>query len=107
MAVARAVSLAILLNLPARITFDAGLGRLIADTGCGKDMVSNTTFSNYLMAKHCWTRENHICMQTANGSVELNSEVSFWLQKLKQKVNAVVGGDTPDLLSVGHRCQEL
>ena len=43
MAVARALSLAMLLGLPARTTFDTSLGRLIADTGCGKDMVSNTT----------------------------------------------------------------
>jgi hypothetical protein len=46
-------------------------------------------------------------MQTANGPVELDSEISFWLKKLKQKVNAVVGGDTPDLLSVGYRCKEF
>ena len=107
MAVARALSLAMLLGLPARITFDTSLGRLIADTGCGKDMVSNTTFSEDFMARRCYKRENLICMQTANGPVELDSEISFWLKKLKQKVNAVVGGDTPDLLSVGYRCQEL
>ena len=59
------------------------------------------------MARHCWKRENPICMQTANGPVELDSESCFWLKKLKQQVNAVVGGDTPDLFSVGYRCQEL
>ena len=48
MAVARALSLAMLLGLPARTTFDTSLGRLIADTGCGKDMVSNTTFTEDL-----------------------------------------------------------
>ena len=36
MAVARALSLAMLLGLPAGITFDTSLGHLIADTGCGK-----------------------------------------------------------------------
>ncbi len=104
MAVARALSLAMLLGLPARTTFDTSLGRLIADTGCGKDIVSNITFTEYFMTRHCWKRDNPICMQTANGPVELDSESRFWLKKLKQKYNAVVGGDTPDLLPVGYRC---
>ena len=69
MAVARALSLAMLLGLPARITFDKSLGRLIADTGCGNDMVSNTTFSEDFMARHGWKSDNPICMQTANGPV--------------------------------------
>ena len=107
MAVARALSVAMLLGLPARTTFDTSLGRLIADTGCAKDMVSNTTLSEDFMARHCWKRDNPICLQTANGPVELDSEISFRLRKLKHKVNAAVGGDTPDLLSVGYRCQEL
>ena len=70
-------------------------------------MVSSSTFSDELMVKHSWNRDNSICMQTANCPVELDSEVSFWLKKFKHRVNAVVGGDTPDLLSVGYRCQEF
>ena len=46
-------------------------------------------------------------MQTANGVVELTNEITFVIEKLKQSTSAVVGKDTPDLLSVGYRCQEL
>ena len=46
-------------------------------------------------------------MQTANGIVELTNEITFDIEKLKQSTTAVVGKDTPDLLSVGYRCQEL
>ena len=46
-------------------------------------------------------------MQTANGVVELTNEITFDIEKLEQSTTAVVGKDTPDLLSVGYRCQEL
>ena len=46
-------------------------------------------------------------MQTANGIVTLNTEVTYEIRKLKEITSAVVGKNTPDLLSVGYRCQEL
>ena len=44
--IASALSLAMLLGLPACTYANNRCGRLIADTGCGKDMVSETTFTN-------------------------------------------------------------
>ena len=46
-------------------------------------------------------------MQTANGIVTLDKEVTYEITKLKQVTSAVVGKNTPDQLSVGYRCQEL
>ena len=46
-------------------------------------------------------------MQAANGIVDLTNVITFDIEKLKQSTTAVVGKDTPDLLSVGYRCQEL
>ena len=46
-------------------------------------------------------------MQTANGIVTLDKEVTYEIQKLKEVTSAVVGENTPDLPSVGYRCQEL
>ena len=46
-------------------------------------------------------------MQTANGVFEFTDEIAFDIAKLEQSTTAVVGKDTPDLLSVGYRCQEL
>jgi len=46
-------------------------------------------------------------MQTANGIVELANEITFDIEKLQQSTTAVIGKDTPGLLSVGYRCQEL
>ena len=46
-------------------------------------------------------------MQTANGIVTLDKEVTYEMKKLKEVTSAVVGKNTPDLLSVGYRCQEL
>ena len=83
------------------------MGRLIADTGCGKDMVGGDTFSKEFLDTNSWKRVQPMRMQTANGIVELDSEVNFHIDKLKQSTNAVVGLDTPNLLSVGYRCQEL
>ena len=44
-AIASALSLAMLLGLPACTYANNRCGRLIADTGCGKDMVSESTFT--------------------------------------------------------------
>ena len=46
-------------------------------------------------------------MQAANGIVELADEITLDIAKLKQSTTAVIGTYTPDLLSVGYRCQEL
>ena len=110
-AIARALSLATLLGLPARTTCaysrHVGGHMLIADTGCGKDMVSNSTFSDAYLADHSWKRTNPMRIQTANGIVELDTEVKYRIDKLKETTSAIIGGNTPDLLSIGYRCQEL
>ena len=83
-AVARALSLAALLGLPACTSADMQCGKLIADTGCGKDMVGKNTFSNAFLDTNSWQRERPMRMQTANGIVELDREVSFDIQSLQQ-----------------------
>ena len=106
-AIASAPSLAMLLGLPACTYANSRCGRLIADTGCGKDMVSESTFTEDLLTEHSVRRTNPIRMQTANGVVESTNEIIFDIENLEQSTTAVVGKDTPDLLSVGYRCQEL
>ena len=46
-------------------------------------------------------------MQIANGIATLDKEVTYDMKKLKEVTSAVVGKNTPALLSVGYRCQEL
>ena len=111
-AIARALSLAALLGLPARTYClynnpARGSRGLIADTGCGKDMVSDSTFSKEFLAKNSWKRETPLRIQTANGLITLDTEVDYRIDELQQTTSAIVGGNTPDLLSVGYRCQEL
>ena len=56
LAVARALSLASLLGLPARTSCDQGLGCFIADTGCGKDMVGGNSLTDDLVKKNSWKK---------------------------------------------------
>ena len=44
-AIAKALSVAMLLRLPACTSANKSCGWLIADIGCGKDMVSESTFT--------------------------------------------------------------
>ena len=46
-------------------------------------------------------------MRTANGIVTQDKEVIHHKKKLEQVTSAVVGKNTPDLLSIGYRCQDL
>ena len=46
-------------------------------------------------------------IQTANGIINLDTELVYKIDKLRQTTSAIIGDDTPDLLSIGHRCQEL
>ena len=98
-AIASALSLAMLLGLPACTYANNRCGRLIADTGCGKDMVSESTSTEDFSTEHSVRRKYPIRMQTADGVVELTNEITFDIEKLKQSTTAVVGKDTPDLLS--------
>ena len=89
-AVAKALSLAMLLGLPTAAIATDQLGRLIADTGCGKDMVGRNTFTEEFLDKNSRKRKNPIRMQTANGPVELDSEVTFKINRLQQTCRAVI-----------------
>ena len=104
-AVASAVSLATLLGLPV-CGVAAYASRLIVDTGCGKDMVSRHSFTPEFIEDHAYDRSRPLMMQTANGTVELGQELNYKIKKLQQTTSAVIGEDTPDLLSVGYRCME-
>ena len=70
-------------------------------------MVSEATCTDLFLSEHSVRRKNPIRMHTVNGIVELADEITFDIEKLRQSTTAVVGKDTPDLLSVGYRCQEL
>ena len=76
-AIATALSLAALLGIPACSAASTGYARMIADTGCGKDMVSSHSFSRKLLEEHSRKRTNPLRMQTANGTVELDTEIRF------------------------------
>ena len=110
-AVGRAISLATLLGMPGRVMafhmHKDAIARFIVDTGCGKDMVGANAFSKDYLRKNSWERNNPLMMQTANGVLKLKKEVDFRLDALRHDVSAIIGGDTPNLLSVGYRCMEL
>ena len=106
-AIAKALALTMLLGLPACTYASNRRGRLIVDTGCGKDMVSESTVTEEIVSEHSVRRKHPIRMQTANGVVGLTNGITFDIQKLKQSITVVVGKDKPDFLSVGYRCQDL
>ena len=70
-------------------------------------MASDRTFTESFLRANSAKRNNPLRMQTANGIVTLDKEVTYEIKKLKEITSAVVGKNTPDLLSVGYRCQEL
>ena len=96
-----------LLGLPAQTSAGIACGRLIVDTGCVNYMVSDKTFTEYVLRANSKKRKNPLRMQTANGIVTLDKELTYEIKKLKAVTSAVVCKNTPDLLSVGYRCQEL
>ena len=108
-AIAKALSLSTLLGIPALTSqaYSAPTARFIADTGCGKDMVGSDTFSRQFMNDNSWRRSVPLHMQTANGPLTLDTEVDFRIRKFGQTASAIVGKDTPNLLSVGHRVRSF
>ena len=51
-------------------------------------------------------KKNPLCIQTANGPISAEHEVPAIVKALKVRICATVGGDTPDLLSMGYRCMK-
>ena len=82
-AIAQALYLAMLLGLPAQTTAGIACDRLIVDTGCGKDMVSDKTFTESLLGANSRKRSNPLRMQTANGIVTLDKEATYEINELK------------------------
>ena len=70
-------------------------------------MVSDKTFTEPFLRSSFKKRKNPLRMQTANGIVTLDKEVTYEIKKLQEVTSAVVGKNPPDLLSIGYRCQEL
>ena len=46
-------------------------------------------------------------IQTANRVIELDTEVTHRIDKLKETTSAILGQGAPDFLSIGYRCQKL
>ena len=65
-----------LLGLPAQTGAGIASGRLIVDIGCGKDMDSDKTFTDSLLRANFKKRQNPLRMQTANGIMTLDKEVT-------------------------------
>ena len=70
-AIARALSLAMLFGILAHTSAGIACGRLIVDTGCGEDMVSDKTFTESCLRAYLKKRKIPLRMQTANGILTL------------------------------------
>ena len=76
--------------------------RWIADTGCGKDMISR---------KHARAYEHHLIeiqpvrFGTANGVTEANEGLPITIPELDMKATPYVMASTPALMSVGMRVE--
>ena len=88
-AIARAFSLAMLVGLLAQTNAGIACGRLIVDTGCGKGMVSDKTFTESLLPATSKKRPNPLRTQAANGILTLDKEVTYDIRKFKQVTSAV------------------
>ena len=88
-----------LLGLPAQTSAGIACGRLIVDTGCGQDMVSDKTFTEYLLRANSKKRSNPLRMQIANGIVTIDKEVICEIKKFKEVTSAFVGKNTPESIS--------
>ena len=76
----------------------------LVDTGCGNDLVD----AGRLGDKGGYVRdaETPFTLHTANGDVEVTSEITVRVHELNEDVTAYVLQSTPDVLSVGLRCKQ-
>ena len=76
-AIARALSLAMLLGLPAHTSAGIAGCRSIVDTACRKDMLSDKTFTESFLRANSNKRNHLLRMQTANGIATPDKEVTY------------------------------
>ena len=76
----------------------------LMDTGCGYDLISRDHVSRFPTGDQA--SELDISLDTANGSVPVEHEVSFRVPELAENVSAIVLQSTPPVLSIGRRCME-
>ena len=78
--------------------------RFIMDTGCGFDFIDAATARLFPKAmKDVRPMDIH----TANGPTECNKALKVHIDPLNETASALVLPDTPWVLSIGLRCQEL
>ena len=78
--------------------------RFIMDTGCGFDLIDAATARLFPKAiRDVQPMDIH----TANGTTTFNKALEFHVNPLSENASAFVLPDTPWVLSVGLRCQEM
>ncbi len=85
-----------------------GIRRFIVDTGCGYNLLSRDTIERASGDKPLHSLENNVLLHTAGGPVECKTGVNVNCPALDEgKFQALVLDNTPEVLSVGQRCQEF
>ena len=77
----------------------------LSDTGCGRDLAGRKTMSREMAATE-WRAEEPIVFETPNGDVAADKMVCAQIKVLGENVEAYLLDDSPDVLSIGRRCQE-
>jgi hypothetical protein len=80
----------------------------LADTGCPYDLVSKKGLSRREMS-HIYEGGNSVSLQTANGIKRAQEVIPMQIAALpsEQTVTPYVLESTPDVLSLGYRCQKM
>ena len=79
--------------------------RLLVDSGSGDHLASRGTTPSSIL-KLASKSENPLLLQTANGLIEADTEVPFWIASLSLEVKALLRENTPEVLSTGRLVED-
>ena len=77
------------------------------DTGCPHDLISRDALSIEEAAEYVVEADMPIELETANGEVTADEVVHMQLMELGEHIEPYLLESTPEVLSVGYRCQAL
>ncbi|MCP3883502.1 MAG: hypothetical protein GY701_34620, partial [Sulfitobacter sp.] len=89
-----------------RADYDYIERRWLMDTGCGYDLVCKTSLQD-LDFENVNNRADAILLQTANGPAQCTQTVPQQIGPLGVQADPYVLESTPDVLTIGYRCEAL
>ena len=79
----------------------------LCDTGCPVDLVNKRTAVSIAPTIQIEQAEHSVELETANGVITTDRVLLMQILSLEENVEPYVVAHSPDVLSIGRRCQEL